>query len=304
MSKKLQSMTGFSTIEGEVAGQWVRLEIKSLNHRYLDLKVRTPREFSTAEMQIRSAVQAGITRGSVDFKIDRIRESDSTPPPIQANISLAAHYYESLKSIQQALGLSDPIRTSDIAAFPDVISCTPDETAPEDVWPMLEPLVTKALDKLVEAREREAATLRSFLHKTAAEMSEVCLRLRERRRLCEDSYRARIREKIKLVFEAYPVQDPLAKTVLESRISQELAMLLDRTDIEEELTRFASHLDHLCKTLDAGGNIGRKLDFILQELNREINTLGNKAQDFQISEDVVGLKVRLEQLREQVMNFE
>jgi uncharacterized protein (TIGR00255 family) len=175
----------------------------------------------------------------------------------------------------------------------------------DEAWKKLEPVITQALDGLASMRKHEGTTLGKILTDAAQDLESKIKLLREKRAKVAGRYPERIREKVKGIFEMYPLPPESGiQAVLESRISQELAMLADRTDIEEELVRFQGHLDHLRKVLREGGQVGRKLDFVLQELGREINTLGNKAQDFAMSEEVVAVKVKLEQLREQVMNLE
>ena len=303
-STPIRSMTGFGSVEGKIADQKVRMEIKALNHRFLDIKMRLPREFSAAELPLRNTLQAGFSRGSLDVKLELIRETDHSSTHFHANLALAAQYYECLLSVQKALGLKDPIPTTSITGLPDVISQATTDIQLEDAWKALEPVALAAMKKLTEMREHEGGALATNLRQTIAGMEGLVPILRERRLQCETGYRKKLREKIATIFEAHPIAETSIQVAIESRVAQELALLIDRTDIEEELTRFQGHLAHFLKTLADGGPVGRKLDFILQELSREINTLGNKAQDFSISEEVVQIKVRLEQLREQVMNLE
>jgi uncharacterized protein (TIGR00255 family) len=300
----IHSMTGFSSVEGDVAGTRMRVEIKSLNHRYLDLKIRLPRELSSAEMPLRQSVQASVSRGAVELKVERLANEGEEETAVQANVGLAKHYFDSLREIQKALNLKDEIRTVDIASFPEVISRGSSDFPAEEAWTRLEPLIQSAVRKLIEMRAHEGSNLKKVLLTALDEMESKIKALRARRVECEAAYKSKVTERISAVFQAHPVQETSVQSVLESRIAQELALLLDRTDIEEELIRFKGHLDHFRKILTVGGPVGRKLDFMLQELHREINTLGNKAQDLAIGDEVIQLKVRLEQLREQVMNLE
>lgn len=305
MKSAVQSMTGFSSVEGMVANTQVRLEIKTLNHRFLDLKIRLPRDYSPSlEMSLRTLLQSEYARGSVEFRIEKVSSNTQSTLKIEPNLALAAHYYESLLRLQKTLGLADSIRTIDIATLPEVISKESTEAPSETLWGELEPIAKKAILQLKQMRAHEGANLARALSATLLELEQVLTGLRNRREEVKEAYLNKLQEKIAQVFEAHPVSEPSVKSVLETRIAQELALLLDKTDIEEELTRFKGHLDHFNKILQDGGAVGRKLDFVLQELNREINTLGNKAQDFSMSEEVVKVKVRLEQLREQVMNLE
>jgi uncharacterized protein (TIGR00255 family) len=297
-------MTGFGSAEGTIGNQKYRVEMKSVNHRFLDLKLRLPRELQSCEIQIRAAVQARFTRGAIEMKIDRL--SDGTAPSVDVTLdaALAKRYLDKFRELQKSLGLNDPISTRDIASYPEVLTRGSPELSSEETWKRLEPIVASALDGLVAMRKHEGVVLARILLDAADDLESTIQSLREKRKAVAGRYPERIREKVRAIFEAYPLNEGNLQAVLEARIAQELAMLVDRTDVEEELVRFQGHLDHLRKILSEGGGAGRKLDFVLQELNREINTLGNKAQDYGMSEEVVGSKVRLEQLREQVMNLE
>ena len=153
-------------------------------------------------------------------------------------------------------------------------------------------------------REEEGARLAALLEEALCMLEEKTKGLRQRRVEGQKNYRQRITKKIQLLFEAFPIKDLPLEQILESRISQELALLLDRTDIEEELNRLENHLQQARQTLQFGGALGKKMEFILQEISREVNTLGSKAQDYLISQEVIQMKVLVEQLREQTLNLE
>jgi uncharacterized protein (TIGR00255 family) len=304
-SKTILSMTGFGTAEGAIAGHHYRVEVKSVNHRYLDLKLRLPRELHAVDTQLKALIQSRLTRGAIEMKFERISEgSAGIAADLSLNIDLARRYQEKIKELQTALGLKDQVTTMEIASFPDVLTRGATDLPSEDTWKRAEPLATKALDGLAEMRAHEGAALGKVLLAAADELAVAITSLREKRKAVAGKYPERILEKVRAIFEAYPIAEGNIQAVLEARMSQELAMIADRTDIEEELVRFEGHLEHLRKVLREGGAVGRKLDFVLQELNREVNTLGNKAQDYGMSEEVVAAKVKLEQLREQVMNLE
>ncbi len=299
------SMTGFGGAEGSHGGHHYRIEVKSVNHRYLDLKVRLPRELQSIEGPLKALVQARFTRGAIELKVERVSEGAAgIAADLSLNIDLARRYHDKIKELQTALGLKDHVTTLDIAAFPDVLTRGTADVSADETWKRFEPHAARALDGLAEMRAHEGASLAKILLEASEELERTISSLRDKRKAIAAKYPDRIRDKVRAVFESYPLSEGNLQAVLEARISQELAMIADRTDIEEELVRFLGHLEHLRKVLREGGQVGRKLDFVLQELNREINTLGNKAQDYGMSEEVVGAKVRLEQLREQVMNLE
>lgn len=306
MSTIISSMTGFGTAEGSIGDVKYRIEVKTLNHRFLDVKLKLPRELHSADSFVRARIQSKFTRGAIEFKIERIQEASATAPAIhvQPNIELAKSYSDALRLIQKATGVSGEMSAAQIAAFPDVLSRQATEFSSEEAWKKLEPFVNQVLDSLATMRAYEGKNLAQVLTDGAHDMESKIQLLRQKREQVVGRYPEKIKEKVRGIFEMYPLENAPLTAVLESRISQELAILMDRTDIEEELVRFQGHLDHLRKILKEGGPVGRKLDFVLQELGREINTLGNKAQDYFMSEEVVQVKVKLEQLREQVMNLE
>lgn len=304
--KAVHSMTGFGAAEGKVGAQRYRVEMKAVNHRFLDLKFRLPREFQSWEIQARKLLETRLQRGALDIKVERIPEAGVLPQAPQINLALAAHYFESLRTLQKTLGLNDSIQTAELAQLPEVFSRTEAVSVPaEQAWGDLETLLNSACAELLKMRATEGAALTRGLLEAATELSTTLSGIRARRDEWISQVQKRQAERIRSVFEANPLPASApVQAVLESRIAQELALILDRSDVEEELTRFQGHLDHLRQIFEQGGAVGRKLEFVLQELGREVNTLSNKAQDLGISTEAVGIKVKLEQLREQSMNLE
>jgi uncharacterized protein (TIGR00255 family) len=302
-------MTGFATSESPVgAPHRFRVEIKTLNHRFLDIKCRIPRDLSSAEIPLRAFLQKEFARGSLDLKIDRIASQDGNEETElnPAQIEKAKNWLKTVRQLQLELNLTDPIRTQDLLNVRELFEGTEQASLlPEEAWKTLEPVVVAAARGLKQMRAHEGAALCTVLLDACRSLESTLEIIRARRKECATLLEQRNQERIRAVFEAHPLPVGVAvQAVLESRVAQELGLLLDRTDIEEELTRFGGHLAHLRKTLQDGGPVGRKLEFLLQELGREINTLGNKAQDIPVSEQVLAVKVRLEQIREQVLNLE
>lgn len=305
------SMTGFGSAEATLGAQKYRLEIRSVNHRYLDLKIRLPREFQAYDSQIRALVQSRVQRGALEFKLEKAvsDNSPSAPLSLQVDLPLARQVHSALELIRKELQIETPITVRDVAQFHQVLQLddpTGDSilSGSTDFWDtQLSPLVHKAIHELMRMREREGENLGSILRAGMDEIRSVITEIRRLRQNSEKELRTRLSEKLKKILEAYPLEPVPSQTLLETRLAQELAFALERTDIQEELDRFSGHIDHFCKTLSGEQQLGRKLEFILQELGREMNTLGNKAQDLGISQLVVATKVRLEQLREQVLNL-
>ncbi|MEN9724217.1 MAG: hypothetical protein RJB38_2203 [Pseudomonadota bacterium] len=322
MTVSVRSMTGFGSTEAEYRGSRYRIEIRSVNHRFLDLKIRLPRDLQTLESSFRVLIQTRVNRGALEVKVERAPGDSSnektSQPTLEINTARAQEAFQAYQELARTLKLEEGPSLRDIALFPDVIRTkTLEEETFEASWKSSwEPALSSAVQALLAMRQTEGQHLATLLGDSVQGLKNSIHQISERRKTSLQAYSSKITERVKSLFETYPVpalsalNDPQTsaassiRSLLESRIAQELALLVDRTDIQEELDRFAAHLTHFEKTLQEGGALGRKLEFILQELGREINTLGNKAQDFSISEQVVAIKVRLEQLREQVLNLE
>lgn len=303
----LKSMTGFCSVEAQDDRGHLRIDMKTVNHRFLDLKLRLPRELSALEGQSRSFLQTRLARGSVEVRVEFTPPNQETADAPETNFSLAAHYFETLTRMQKMLGLEGNLRTIDIALLPDVITRKSSDAASEDsqaLWPLLERTLTQAVDKLQDMRAHEGANLGRVLNEALQEIQSAVERLRGQRERIQALEKQKIQERVTRAFESFPIANAQISQVLESRVAQELALILERGDVEEELTRLDGHVGHFRKTLTAVGGVGKKLEFLLQEMHREINTLGSKSQDLGISDEVVALKVRIEQIREQVMNLE
>ena len=317
MTPAIRSMTGFGASETEFGGSKIRIEIRSVNHRFLDLKIRLPREFQPIENLVRASIQSRCNRGALEFKIERSFAdsvaADRLDTSLDVNEDRARSVFLAYQKLAKVLGTNESPTLRDIATFQDVIRTRgADEIDLQNLWKTtLEPATQTAITHLMQMRETEGASLVRILRGAVKDLRSTLVEIARMRQSSEADLKRRITEKIELVFQSYPISPgpngdtALAiRSTLESRIAQELTLIIDRTDIQEELHRFEGHLTLFEKTLSETGAVGRKLEFILQELGREVNTLGNKAQDFNISEQVVSVKVRLEQLREQVLNLE
>ncbi len=313
LNQQLSSMTAFARREClPIQGQKYRLELRSVNGRSLELKVRTPKDLQGLEPQIREWFQKKLSRGTCDLRIERVQNAVAAPSvaPAEINLSLAAHYYESLVRLQKTLGLTDAIQTRDLLSFADLFqrseSAGVDPNQDAESWNQLLPELEQLMATFVDQRKNEGTRIGNFFISSIGTLQETLVRVRNLRETWKTKARAKLEERIQAVFELHPLTKKDVQAVLESRIAQELALLLERADIEEELERAEGHLDHLRRTLtDAkAGPLGKKLEFVLQELHREFNTLGTKAQDLSIHEEIVNAKVLVDQLREQSLNLE
>jgi uncharacterized protein (TIGR00255 family) len=303
----IQSMTGYASSRFEAGGEAFKLELKTLNHRFLDLKVRVPRDLAPLEPALKTLVESRLKRGSVDVWIERQNASKSESA-VQYNPSQARVAFEVLNRIREEFAIRDEIGIRDLINFPEVLSKTSqegrDEAALKTLWNEMEGALQAGMDSLLQMKRAEGARLADALLAIVRSLEESRERLLEQRDVIRLRAKEKVRRRIEMCFEAYPTGEERLRALLETRISQEITYALERLDIEEELTRFQGHLHAIRELLESGGAVGKRLDFLFQELNREINTLGNKSQDLEISKEVIDLKMRVEQMREQSLNLE
>ncbi|MCM0606305.1 MAG: YicC family protein [Xanthomonadaceae bacterium] len=301
------SMTGFAVIEGKIGKLPVKIEIKSLNHRFIEIKLRIPREFTGFDSAIKSTLTQGLSRGSIEFSLQYLKEDAKPGARFTTDMEAAKSYLKAASDLQKKLKLKGKVEISQLLTRGDFIKYEDQSSTldSEKNWVELKTLIDKAIVELKASREKEGSHLMSrVFHPMIADMRTGFEKIGKLRDEGRGAYKDKIKSRIDALFQTYNVETHGTEAILETRLAQELALLLDRTDIEEERVRFGKHIDHLDKIFHENGPVGKKIDFVLQELGREINTLGNKAQDVAISEEVVKIKVKLEQLREQGLNLE
>ncbi len=291
----IKSMTGYGKVERDVASGRLIVEIRAVNHRYGEVTVKVPRALLALEHVLRRQVSGRLKRGKIEVFVKLESTAGVAGQPV-LNIPLAKAYHKVFVSLKEALGLADPITLSLIASQKDVLAGGDEELNNETLLAELVDAVNGAVDSLESMREREGAALLSDINQRleflGAHMSAVAERAPEV--VTEGS--ARLKDRV--------VQLLAGQTLDESRIAQEIAILADRCDITEELVRFRSHMQQFSAALKSGDPVGRTLDFLLQEFNREVNTIGSKANDACIASHVVALKAEMEKIREQVQNIE
>ncbi len=291
----MRSMTGFGAAAADTAWGRISVEMRSLNHRFTEVQVRLPRDFAPLEDRVRSHVQRGIARGRVEVTISR-ENAGGRPRAVRADLNLAREYLAATRQLKRALRLRGEVSLHQVLAFPEVIGLDETREDAEALWTFLERVVGTALEGLLRMRAEEGGRLaddaRERLDRIGALVDEVAERARE----VTGEYTVRLRQRLAELLGEVPVD--------EARLAAELALFAERSDITEELTRLHSHRHHFRETMDGEGAVGRKLEFLLQEMGRETNTIGAKANDLQISRAVIGIKSELESLREQVQNVE
>lgn len=293
-------MTGFGAGDAAGAGARITVEMKSVNHRFLDVNVKGPREYVSLEPRIVEAVRGRMRRGKIDVFVAR-RPDLSAPNAVKVDLALARAYREALRTLQSELDLEGQVDVEMVAGQRDVLLVGGSDPDPEADWPAVHQAVETALERLAAMRAEEGRRLGEDLRSNLSALRRLSVEARERAPKVVEDYRLRLQERLARLLgeggEPATQLDP-------SRLAQEVALLAERTDVHEELVRLDSHLDQLGAIVDEGGEMGRKLDFLLQEIGREVNTLGSKANDAELARTVVELKSVAERIREQVQNVE
>ena len=292
----IRSMTGYGRAEVSGARLSVLVECKSLNHRSLDVSLRLPGLLSAFELEARRMVQSAVQRGRVEVSVRLGSASGASVNPLVANVDQAREYATLARQIGDALGLPAP-RLEWVLGQPGVLTREAEPAAPpEEAWSLLAEALTRALAEMVARRETEGAALAQDLGALHETLTGQAALMAERVPLVAARQTARMRERMQALLGEAPID--------EARVLTEVAAWAARSDIAEELARLAAHLAELARMLREGGVVGRALDFLIQELNREVNTVGSKADDLELSQIVIAAKSTLEKLREQVQNIE
>ena len=291
----IKSMTGFGRGKSQADGMECLVEIKTVNHRYSDVYIKIPRQISFLEEKVREVVSKSISRGKADVFISFDDFSEDSKS-ILIDESLVKTYLNAVTHLRDKYDLQDDISVSLISKFPDVLKVEKVEQDEEKIWEVLSEALNSAMDSLIKMREIEGEGLKnSILEKTdfiENFIKEIGIRAPE----VVKEYKCRLENRIKEILDQQVVD--------ENRLATEVAIFADRCSIDEELVRLTSHIKQLRETLQTGQTVGRKLDFLIQEMNREINTIGSKANDLSITKYVVEVKSELEKIREQVQNIE
>ena len=291
----VKSMTGYGRAEDTLNGCTITVELRSVNNRYLDCNVRMPRLYLFAEETIKSRVQNTISRGKVDVFVT-LDSTGGEQVQVSVNQPLADGYYAALTQLAERYGLSKDISVSLLSRFPDVLLA---EKAEEDVEQRAQDICSvldRALADFDQMRTREGARLEADVLSRAARIEELVGKVEERSPQTVAEYRAKLEARMNEV---------LSNTQLDpARILTEAAIFADKVAVDEETVRLRSHIGQLRHMLEQGGATGRKLDFLIQELNREANTIGSKCSDIDIARHVVDIKAEIEKIREQVQNIE
>lgn len=287
------SMTGYGRGEAELEGISFLVETRSVNHRYRDIFFRIPRELLALEDKMRRAITPKITRGRLEVFVT-IKEAGDRGKKVEVDFQLARGYYRALEEIKNSFGINGKITLNQISNFPDVLNVQEEEMLA--YWPVLEEALDKALNNLITMRRQEGENLRRDLESHLGQIEILLKEIKMKAPLVVNFYRQKLLDRLA---EILPEQE-----IDESRLLMECTLFAERSSINEEVVRLASHLEAFRKALNSGGTVGRKMDFLVQELYREINTIGSKSNDYEIARLVVEVKSELEKIREQVQNIE
>ncbi len=291
----IRSMTGYGWGEAAIHGKNFTIELKAVNHRYNEVVLRLPRNLSPLEERIRRIIQSRIARGRVDGFLN-MKDSDEKTSAVKVDKGLAGAYYKAIKELQESLGIDGKIKIKNLVDLPGVLALEDPPENVEEWWPAVLEALESALEGLVRMRAEEGRQLASDLVKRVEQISVLNANIRERSPVVVEEYRERLVSRLN----DFMKDSGLAP----ERLAAEAALFAERSNITEETVRLESHLKQARSCLQADEPVGRKLDFIVQEMNREINTIASKANDLEISRWAVEVKSELEKIREQVQNIE
>ena len=291
----IKSMTGFGRCEVVDEKRKFTVELKSVNHRYLDVNIKMPKKLNFFESAIRNLLKEYIERGKVDVYITYEDYAEDNVA-LKYNASLAAEYLNYLNSMAEEFGLENDIRVSTLSRYPDVLVMEEQDPYEEELWSSLESAIRGACEKFVESRIKEGEHLKQDLCSKLDQMLTYVDFIEERSPQIMKEYKTRLEEKIQEILGDRQMD--------EGRIATEVTIYADKVCVDEETVRLRCHIKTTKDTLETGGSVGRKLDFIAQEMNREANTILSKANNLEIADTGINLKTDIEKVREQIQNIE
>lgn len=291
----IKSMTGYGRAQKILNGRDILVEIRSVNHRYYEYNSRVPRAYNYIDEKLKVLLKSGITRGKVDVSVT-ISNIEGRDTEVALNKGVAEGYIKALRSAADELGVADDLTLSNLIRLPDVfiVQKTPDNE--DEVWGDVSQVAEEALSRFVAMRETEGEKMRHDVLQKVDCILDMVAKVEELSPQTVENYRERLYRKLSEILES--------KDVDQQRIVTESAVFAEKIAVDEETVRLRSHISQLRELVDSSESIGRKLDFIVQEMNREVNTIGSKAQDLNITKIVVDMKAELEKIREQIQNIE
>ena len=291
----LKSMTGYGRVKVENDLREITVELRSVNHRYLDLNIKVPRIYGYLEEMVSKQAQAAIARGKVDIFVS-VRAKEGADIRVSPNMAVIQGYVDAIKKVSETYGLSDEATALSLLRLPDAMEQSKEEADADQLKAEVSAVLDQALTEYNAMREKEGARLVEDVTYRAGLIAQSVDYVEQRSPDCVEEYRQRIAARMTELLDG--------TELAQQRILQEAALYADKVNVTEEIVRLRSHLSQLETMLKSPVAIGRKLDFLVQEMNRETNTIGSKANDFQIAKTVVDMKAEIEKIREQIQNLE
>jgi len=291
----IRSMTGYGRAEALIGGRNILVEIRSVNHRYFEFSSRVPRAYGYLESRLKGFLQGKLSRGKVDVNVS-IQTIEGTNANVQVNAELAKSYVDALRTLSEPLSLQDDLSLASICRFSDIFTVSRETEDEDAIWADVLSVAEEAADRFVQMREVEGTKMREDVEGRLDFILSAVEKIEERSPKTVEEYRARLYNKISEVLQNAQVD--------ETRILTEAAIYAEKIAVAEETVRLRSHVAQFRSIMEQEGAVGRKLDFLIQEFNRETNTIGSKAQDIEIARIVVDVKSEIEKIREQIQNIE
>lgn len=291
----IRSMTGYGRAEATVGGRGITVEIKSVNHRYFEFSSRASRGYSFLDEKLKLYIQSRVFRGKVDVFVS-VETLEAIAAEVHVNHSLAAGYVNALRELRERYELLDDLSVSSVARYSDIFTIHKASEDEDAVWDAVRMVSETALDRFVSMREAEGARLKADVETRARSILSIVEKIEERSPQTIVEYQEKLQARLNEMLVDVKVD--------EQRLLTEAAIFADKVAVAEETVRLRSHFQQMQGMLDSGEPVGRKLDFIVQEMNREANTIGSKALDADIAHMVVDIKAEIEKIREQIQNIE
>jgi uncharacterized protein (TIGR00255 family) len=289
-------MTGFGKGEASSNGVSASVEVRTVNSRYLEIFSNLPKKLYQRDFELRELVKKHVSRGKINIGINLEYSADSSPTLVKANLQLAKAYHDELQEIKKHLKLKDSVRLEDVLRFSDIFKNTESSDNDEKEWNVIAQALTTALKRMNDMRTKEGGELARDMRSRVKSIESTLASVEKMASERVPHERQKLREKVAKLFESDEID--------EQRLELEIVLLADKLDVAEECVRLKSHIKFFFEALDSKEQTGRTINFLLQEMHREINTIGSKANDAKIAQLVVGMKEELERIREQVQNIE
>ncbi len=290
----IRSMTGFGRSKYEKDGKEYTIEIKSVNHKYNDISVKLPRQISYLEEKVRKVVLEKVSRGKIDIFIS-MQDFSEKGKNIKINHEIAKMYIDELKILAKETGINEEISVTEISKLPEVLNIKNEENE-DEIWTEVNVVLNKAIDNFIEMKELEGNKIKEDLKERLELVSNKVYEISKYSSGLIEEYIVKLEARIKELLKVDVVD--------KDRLAQEIVIFSDKSSIEEELTRLKSHINQFFNLLEKDSPVGKKFDFIIQEMNREVNTIASKANCLEITNCVIELKTEIENIREQVQNVE